>query len=204
MLGRRRETSLQRELRAVRALEDWARDELYGVRQGGWRADATTAIAASAAEETYRLTDQLPGWQNETSAMWRSTLQHVWLFLEGDRSQHYVLSRAVADYLISPLNHNEGQDGPDDFDRPQTVASYSAALSAIAWGVDFALTAIGQIFEAIDLKYDGGDDAEDRWDEIQHEIAFVRGVVNTVVASKRTHELGFTPELLASIKPPSP
>lgn len=204
MLGRSRETNLQREHRAVLELEEWAREELYGVQRGGWRADATTAIAASAAEEVYRLTDQLPGCQNETSAMWRSTLQHVWEFLEGDRSQHYVLSRAVADYLISPLNHNEGQDGPDDFDRPQTVASYSAALSAVAWGVDLALTAIGQIFEAIDLKYEGDDDSDGRWGEVQREIGFVRQIVTTVVASKRTGELGFMPGLLASIKSRSP
>lgn len=201
---RQPQTNLQRELRAVLELEEWVRKERYGVRRGGWRAEATTAIAASAAEETYRLTDQLPDWQNETSAAWRSTLQHVWLFLGGDRSQHYVLSHAVADYLTSPLNHNEGQDGPDDFDRPQTVAAYSAALSAIAWGVDFALMAVAQIFDAIDLKYDGDEDAEGRWNEIQHEIDFVRQIVSTVVAFKRTGELGFTCGLLDSIKPPSP
>ncbi|WP_109506107.1 hypothetical protein [Nocardioides speluncae] len=93
VLGRRHETHLQRELRVVADLDEWSRAKLYRVRQGGWRADATTAIAASAAEETYRLTDQLPDWQNKTSDMWRSNLQHVWGFLAGDRSQHYVLSR---------------------------------------------------------------------------------------------------------------
>lgn len=115
-------------------MEEWSRSALYEVRQGGWRADATTAIAASVAEETYRVIDSLPDWQNETSAWWWTSLAHVWEFLAGDRSQHDTLCRAVADYLVSPLSHNEGQDGPDDFDRPQTVAAYSAALSAIAWG----------------------------------------------------------------------
>jgi hypothetical protein len=200
MFGRSRETNLQRELRVLAALEDWARAELYRVRPGGWRADATTALAASAAEETYRLTDDLPAWQNETSASWRTELQHVWDFLAGDRSAHYALSRAVADYLISPLNHNEGQDGADDFDRPQTVASYSAALSVIAGGVDFAITAIGQIFEAIDLKYDGDDDSPERWNDIQRERDVVRRVVTAVVEAKRGGELGFAPELLAFIK----
>lgn len=200
-------SDLQRELRLINELQEWARAELYGVRAGGWRAEATTAVAASAADETYRLTDGLPEWQNETSAAWRTTLTHVWEFLAGDRSQHYTISRAVADFLASPLNHNDGQDGPDDFDRPQTVASYSAALSAIAWGVDFAVTSIGQIFEAIDLKYGSGNQAseerwsdEERWAEVQREAEFVRRIVTTVVQAKRDVGLGYTPEVLTSIR----
>jgi hypothetical protein len=107
----------------------------------------------------------------------------------------------VAAYLASPVNHNEGQDGPDDFDRPQTVASYSAALSAIAWGVDYAVTAIGQIFEAIDLKYESGvGQPDERWADVRREAEFVRRVVATVVRSKRDAGLLFTPELLASIR----
>lgn len=76
-----------------------------------WRADATTAVAASAAEETYRLIDELPEWQNDTGALWRLHLQRVWEFLQGDHSQHYALSRAVADFLTSPLNHNKARRG---------------------------------------------------------------------------------------------
>jgi hypothetical protein len=200
-------SDLDRELRLIGDLEDWCRAELYGVRRGGWRAEATTAIAASAAEETYRLTDELPDWQNETSAAWRNTLVQVWEFLGGDTSAYYTLSRAVSDYLVSPLNHNEGQDGPDDFDRPQTVAAYSAALSAVAWGVDFAITAIGQIFDAIDLKYVYGDgdpegrlSDEQRWSEVQREAEFVRRVVTAVVQSKRDAGLGYPPDVLASIR----
>jgi hypothetical protein len=74
MIGRTRESNLHRELRVIDALQDWARGELYQARPGGWRADATTAIAASAAEETYWLTDHLRAWQNETSALWRTAL----------------------------------------------------------------------------------------------------------------------------------
>lgn len=201
MLGRGRETHLQRELRVVADLKEWSGAELYAIGDGEWRTDATTAIAASAAEETYRLTNQLPDLQNETSGLWRLNLEQVWAFLAGDRSQHYALSRAVADYLVSPLNHIAGQDGPDDFDHPQTVAAYSAALSAIAWGVDFALTAIAQIFEAIDLKYEGDHNHEERWSEIQREIEFVHRVVTAVVRSERDAGSGFSPELLAAIRP---
>jgi hypothetical protein len=131
--------------------------------------------------------------------LWRENLQQVWAFVGGDRSRHYALSRAIAGFLLSPLNHNEGQDGPDDFDRPQTVASYSAALSAVAWGVDFAVTAVMQIFDAIDLKYPDYD-SEDRWGEVQREIEFVRRVVTTVVASQESDDDGLSAELLASIR----
>ena len=194
------ETGLQRELRETQALGEWVRAELYGVPAGGRRADVTTAVAAAAAEEAYRLTDRMPEWQNVTSSSWRENLEEVWAFVGGDRSRHYPLSRAVSGFLLSPLNHNEGQDGPDDFDRPQTVASYSAALSAVAWGVDFAVTAVMQIFDAIDLKY-ADYDSEERWAEVQREIEFVRGVVTTVVASQKSDGGGLSAELLDSIRP---
>jgi hypothetical protein len=195
-----RETNLQREVRETHALGEWVRTELCRVRGGGLRAAATTAVAAAAAEETYRITDCLPERQNETSAMWRSNLQHVWAFLGGDRSQHYPLSRAIAGFLLSPLNHNEGQDGPNDFDRPQTVASYSAALSAIAWGVDFGVTAVMQIFDAIDLKYDRDDDSDERRAEVQREFEFVHRIVKTVIGAANVSRQGIDTDVLASIQ----
>lgn len=160
----------------------------------------TTAVAAAVAEEAYRITERLPEWQNETSAMWRGNLRHVWDFLCGDRSQHYTLSRAVAGFLLSPLNHNEGQDRPNDFDRPQTVARYSAALSAIAWGVDFGVTAVMQIFDAIDLKYSGKDESDERWAEVQREIEFAQRIVRTVMRAANVHREGFDTGVLASIR----
>jgi len=196
----RRETNLQREVRETRAVGEWVRTALYRVPEGRARADATTAVAAAAAGETHRITDRLPEWQNETSAIWRSNLQHVWAFLGGDRSQHYPLSRAIADFLLSPLNHNEGQDGPNDFDRPQTVASYSAALSAVAWGVDFGVTAVMQVFDAIDLKYDDGGDADERWAEVRREIEFVRRTVKTAIGAANTGRQGFDAEVIASLR----
>jgi len=195
-----RETNLQREVRETQALGAWVRTELYQVRAGGLRADATTAVAAAAAEEAYRITDRLPEWQNETSAMWRRNLEHVWAFLGGDRSRHYPLSRAIAEFLLSPLNHNEGQDGPNDFDRPQTVASYSAVLSTIASGVDFGVTAVMQIFDAIDLKYDSDDDSDERWAEVQREIRFVRRIVRTVIEAASMDRQDFAADILVSIR----
>lgn len=172
--------SLERELGAIRVLGEWTRSQLYTVAAGGRRAEATTAVAAAAAEEAHRVVDGLPEWRNATSMQWRGHLQLVWEFLAGDETQFSPLSRAVADYLTSPLNHNDGQDGPDDFDRPQTVASYSAVLSVVTWGVDFAVTAVKQIFECIDLKY-GQEYPGGRWADVQREIAWVQRVVTAVV-----------------------
>ena len=177
-----RSSAAARELREVRAVTEWVRAELFGIREGGSRATATTAVAAAAAAEAYRVIGEQDEWNNQTSAEWSEHLDAVWAFLGGDASQHYTLSKAIADFLLSPLNHNEGQDGPDDFDRPQTVASYSAALSAITWGVGFAETAVAQIFECIDLTY-GPEYHSNRSADVEREIAFVRRIVTTVVTA---------------------
>lgn len=118
--------------------------------------------------------------------------------LEGDHTQHYALSRAVADFLTSPLNHNEGQTVPmtSTVPRPSPPSRPSLAVP-----VDFADSAIYQILEAIDLKYESeGGEPEDRWAEVQREAEFVRRVVKTIVQSKRDAGLGSTPEVLTSIK----
>lgn len=141
------------------------RRDLYAVREGAGRAAAVTAIAAAAAEQTFRYADDLPEYWNDVGGLWRQHLGHVWRFLGGDVNEHYYLSRALAEFLVSPLNHVEGQDGPSDFDRPWTVATYAAVTSAVAWGVDFATIAAGQVFECIDLKYDGEYSSERR-DEV--------------------------------------
>ena len=146
--------ALRRELAAQDSLIEQVRTDLYSISPRYYRSLATTALAASVAEWTYRVMDPLYDWQNETATTWHGHLQHVWLYLAGDEQQHYALSTAVAEYLVSPLNHVEGQDGPDDMDRPHTIAAYSAVSSTLHWAVDFAESAIGQAFEAIDKKHD--------------------------------------------------
>ncbi|MGH9248560.1 MAG: hypothetical protein ACRD0W_03450, partial [Acidimicrobiales bacterium] len=188
---RTRRSPLQAELDALRALEEWVRERLYAVPIAGRRADATTAVAAAAAERAYELSDALPEWQNATSAVWRGHLAHVWDFLAGERTEHYELSAAIAAFLTSPLNHIEGQDGPNDFDRPQTIASYAAVVSAVMWGVDFATTAVGQIFECLELKYDG-EFNDDRTVDVDAEVGSVRKVVDRIVTAARG--AGLTPE----------
>jgi hypothetical protein len=145
---------LRQELSQQDALVVAIRRDLYSVEPRYRRSLATTALSASIAERTYRLTESLSDLHNEASEHWRGNLQRVWLWLAGDEQQHYALSVAVAEYMRSPLNHVEGQDGPDDMDRPQTVAALAAVLSALYWAVDFAEDALAGLFEAVDLKYD--------------------------------------------------
>ena len=181
------------------ALSVWVRERLYSVEVAGRRAEATTAVAAAAAEAVFRMSDQLPEWQNATSAAWRTHLSRVWDFLSGDRTQHHPLSAAVATFLTSPLNHDDGQDGPDDFDRPQTIASYSAALSAITWGVDFAVTAVMQLFDCLDLKYEGEYPLE-REVEVRAVAKWVHDIVDRIVAAESQPGRAMTPELIAAVR----
>jgi len=117
---------------------------------------AARALAATAAQRTYTIMGRQPQWQNDTSAIWRSHLDDAWAYLDGDTERYYAMSRAVAEFLLSPLNHIEGQDGPDDFDRPQTIAAYCAVTAAVigVGDVDNATQAVNQVFEALDLEHD--------------------------------------------------
>lgn len=97
------------------------------------------------------------------------------------------------------MSHNEGQDGPDDFDRPQTVAAYSAVLSAVAWGVDFAVTAVMQIFDCIDLRYDN-EYPDARLEEVREQIAFIRNAVQLVTESLSSGGAELSGELLSALR----
>ncbi len=163
----------RKELATLDDLVAEVRQRLHAVPSAGRRAQVTAVIAAAAAEETYRSSRQMPEWGNAVSEEWHAHVDGVWRFLAGDVTQHRALSAAVAGFLTGPLNHIEGQDGPDDFDRPQTIAGYAAVLSVVTWGVDFAATAVAQIFELVDLQFDGEHPAE-RAGVVRREIDRVR------------------------------
>ena len=198
-MDRRENTALTAELEAVRELEDWSRGRILSVRAGGARATATTAVAAAAAEMTYRLSDDLPEWANGVSRIWRHHLGRVWAYLTGEEEQHQAMSAAIAEYLTGPFNHRLGQDGPDDFDRPQTVASYSAVCSAVFWGTDFAVTAVGQVFDCIDLKYDG-EFPPQRPIDVQMAAKRIRAIVERVVTELVSGPTALRPEVLDDIR----
>ena len=57
-----------------------------------------------------------------------------------------------------------------------------------------------QIFDALDLKYDGDYDSDERSAEVQREIEFVQRIVKTVVGAANVHHQGFGTDVLASIR----
>ena len=173
---------LSAELAAQESLVDELRRSLYGVQRGWPRAQAVTALAASLAERTARLTDAVPDLHNATADAWRSHLQDVWRFVEGDEQRHDALSRAVGEHLTGPLWHADGQDGPDDADRPQTTAALAAALAALFGAVDFAEDALDALFDAVDLRHDQEMTAERR-SEVDALVEQVRRDVHDVCAA---------------------
>lgn len=66
--------------------------------------------------------------------------------------------------------------------------------------MDFAVTAVAQVFDAIDLKYDGDAGSDERRAEVQREIEFIRRIVKTVTGAVNPRRQGFDADLLASIK----
>ena len=203
MLGAMGDAGLRRELASLGALEHAVRERLYSVGSAGTRALAVSALAAAAAERAYARSETVPESRNETSDLWHAHLADVWGYLEGDLARHRALSTAIADFLVSPLNHTDGQDGPDDFDRPQTIAGYSAVASVVLWGVDFATTAVAQLFELIDLEYDG-DHPPGREDEVRGERHWVMEACTTVVSASSVGGSGVTPTVLARLRQRGP
>ena len=187
------------ELATLRELEQTVRDGLYCIDSAGVRALAVSTLAAASAERAHARSEETPQWSNKTSDTWRAHLEMVWQYLEGDATRHRALSGVLADFLLGPLNHNDGQDGPNDFDRPQTVASYSAVASVVFWGVDFATTATSQVFELIDLKYDVTYPPE-RAIEVESERRWALDALASVLATAATGTRGFTSDLFADFR----
>ena len=92
--------------------------------------------------------------------------------------------------------HVDGQDGPDDFDRPQTVASYYAAASVVfGVGVDFAVVAAKQIFDLIDIRYDG-EMSPERKAAVKSEEDWLMGIREAVLREAERSPSGFSRALI--------
>jgi hypothetical protein len=198
-------TRLRQELDLQRDLVRWIREALYGIEPAGPRHLAATAVAAAAAQECYRIADGARGrlnrhrLVNRTSRQWRGHLDGVWEYLAGDSSRHYPLSAALAEFLVSPLNHVEGQDGPDDFDRPQTIAAHYAVVGVVFGVVDTALLAVGQVFECLDLRYDGAF-PDERRAAVDGTVERVRGWVDTVRDGAAGHHEALPAAVVAALR----
>jgi len=97
--------------------------------------------------------------QSEYSRSWRPVLESIWSYAAGNDAAWYPISHAIGHYLLSPQNHNEGQDGPDDADQDEVAATIFAANAVIHGLIGFAELAAGRATDAIDNRWYGIDDA---------------------------------------------
>lgn len=154
MFSEQQRSPLAQEVERQKALQSQVRERLHAVPPGVAHPIAV-ALAALSAERTYALLDDLPTWHNSTSAEWRSHLSQIWRHLQGEVEPYYDLSRAFAHHLLGPLHHIDGQAGPDDLDRPQTLAAYYTVVGLVTGvSIEAAGYAVGQLFDALDLRHD--------------------------------------------------
>ena len=91
-------------------------------------AEGLVLFATATAERLMRAHEALP--EDEQAAYtlgWRPVLDRIWEWASGDRRAYDDVSRAVAEYLVSPQNHVDGQDGPSEADEDAAAAAIAAA-----------------------------------------------------------------------------
>jgi hypothetical protein len=96
--------------------------------------------------------------QREYSRSWRPVLESIWSYAAGNDAAWYPISHAIGHYLLSPQNHIEGQDGPNDADDDEVAATIFAANAVLHGLVGFAELAAGRATDAIDNRWYGIDD----------------------------------------------
>lgn len=115
--------------------------------------------AAGPAQRLMDWHDARPGSeQRPYSRSWQPVLQAIWAYAGGDDQSWYPISHAVGTYYLSPLNHIEGQDGPDDADQDEVAAVIYAANAVLHGLVGFAELAASRAIDAIDNRWYGVDD----------------------------------------------
>ena len=96
--------------------------------------------------------------QRPYSHTWKPALQAIWAYAGGDDQAWYPISQAVGSYLLSPQNHVDGQDGPDDADQDEVAAVIFAANAVLHGLVGFAELAATRATDAIDNRWYAVDD----------------------------------------------
>lgn len=96
--------------------------------------------------------------QRPYSRAWHPALQAIWAYAGGEDQAWYPISQAVGSYLLSPQNHIDGQDGPDDADQDEVAAVIFAANAVLHGLPGFAELAAGRALDAIDNRWYAVDD----------------------------------------------
>jgi len=115
--------------------------------------------AAAPAQRLMDWHDGLPASeQRPYSRLWEPVLQSIWSYAAGDDRAWYPISHALGNYYLSPQNHIEGQDGPDDADQDEVAATIFAANAVVHGLVGFAVLAAGRATDYIDNRWYGADE----------------------------------------------
>ena len=115
--------------------------------------------AASPAQRLMDWHDSRPeSEQRPYSRSWKPALHAVWGYAGGDDQAWYPISQAIGSYLMSPQNHIDGQDGPDDADQDEVAAVIFAANAVLHGLPGFAELAAGRATDAIDNRWYAVDD----------------------------------------------
>ena len=96
--------------------------------------------------------------QHPYSRTWRPVLGSIWSYAAGNDEAWYPISHALGNFLLSPQNHIDGQDGPDDADQDEVAATIFAANAVLHGLVGFAELAAMRATDAIDNRWYGTDD----------------------------------------------
>lgn len=121
-----------------------------------------SAIAAACAERLLTRHLQLPGSSHRPFTVGcRHPLDCIWGVLAS--APHSTTLRRdiehwLQSYYESPLNHSDGQDGPDDADHDPAAATIFAAVSLIQSSPEAAGYAMGRLVD--DAFYRAADDRE--------------------------------------------
>lgn len=97
-----------------------------------------------------------PEVRSDYGETWRPAVDALWRWASGDTTAFYDISKAVADYLVSPFHHCKGQDGPTDADTSCVAATLYRAASMLFGGADGAVlaarVAVDAAMEAAELR----------------------------------------------------
>jgi len=89
---------------------------------------------------------------------WRPVLESIWSYAAGNDDAWYPISHALGNYLLSPQNHIDGQEGPNDADQDEVAATIFAACAVTHGLAGFAELAASRATDAIDNRWYGIDD----------------------------------------------
>lgn len=108
-----------------------------------------TGFAAAVAERLVRAHETRPPKERLAYPCgWRTALDAIWRGLAGDRTAFGAVSRALAEFYLSPYHHADGDDGPSEAADDGVAATLYAAQCYLYGCVDFALWAAACGYDA--------------------------------------------------------